>query len=156
MILLNRDEAPWNASIAVFPADTSCDASASPRGPSRRHRSSSRWLAPRRAAAFLQIDRGAGSSEYPTYNVFQVDKVTSLTCTKQAKAEAGRSCHPADEAHGFALVAVRRSASRIGIRASARSRRAQLCGGRWPLLREISRRDLITTVSPLLELQLRT
>ena len=99
MILLNRDEAPWNASIAVFPADTSCDASASPRGPSRRHRSSSRWLAPRRAAAFLQIDRGAGSSEYPTYNVFQVDKVTSLTCTKQAKAEAGRSCHPADEAH---------------------------------------------------------
>ena len=62
MILLNRDEAPSSASIAVFPADTSCDASASPRGPSRRHRSSSRWLA--RHSPFLQIP-GCGDSEYP-------------------------------------------------------------------------------------------
>ena len=45
-----RDEAPSSASIAVFTADTSCDASASPRGPSRRHRSSSRWR-----AAFAQM-----------------------------------------------------------------------------------------------------
>ena len=44
------DGAPSSASIAVFTADTSCDASASQRGPSRRHRSSSRWR-----AAFAQI-----------------------------------------------------------------------------------------------------
>ena len=54
----------------------------------------------REAVAVCLVDGGVGGEQQP-----RAPRVTSLTCTKQAKAEVGRSCHPVDEALGLGLVA---------------------------------------------------
>ena len=51
-------------------------------------------------ALVCMVHGGVGGEQQP-----RALRVTSLTCTKQAKAEVGRSFDAVDEAHGLGLVA---------------------------------------------------
>jgi iron(III) transport system permease protein len=64
------------------------------------------------AVAVCLVDGGVGGEQQP-----RARRVTSITCTKQAKAEVGRSFGAVDEAHGLGLVAAtERVAESVGRR----------------------------------------